>query len=404
LVALLVGLGGCVVSENVDSKLRSLYNEVLAHGQLGTNSIHRRTLSAIKKAIQTEGTSRPSKLDFDAVYGEIRADDRRRSIFLNPTESLAAQLIDLYTGRLESLEFRTDDSTALATAKEIAQEYVRRNHPIISIRRVAGRPNKEIIDALLAAAHFLKNSESEANQVNIRQSKILGVDAPSEQNGFDPECSNVGTDRADTQWEQDDVYYYLYQYCRAVLLCSYIDPDCSNYDQYFSYGPWQWEEIWEDTGPNNPPPILPPAFIPVPWNNRLPLVRAPNSFLITSHYGWRTLNGALDFHPGVDVGAPAGTEVYSIDTGEVVWVHPDDPTGETGVIVRIGVGATYWIEQYWHLVPASDIKIGFKVPVGYLLGTVSPHYPAVHLHFAKYNVPSGNWKLKSIYNSMDPLP
>src|SRR5581483_2954890 len=58
---------------------------------------------------------------------------------------------------------------------------------------------------------------------------------------------------------------------------------------------------------------------------------------------FETLAGAVSFHNGIDIAAPAGTPVYPVVSG-VAWVM-----GPQEIVVRTDDGRSF---QYWHLKPA----------------------------------------------------
>src|SRR4051812_42551159 len=49
------------------------------------------------------------------------------------------------------------------------------------------------------------------------------------------------------------------------------------------------------------------------WTSPVP------GFCVTSPYGRRVLNGRVDFHPGLDLGAPCGTSVHAAAPGRVIY-------------------------------------------------------------------------------------
>jgi murein DD-endopeptidase MepM/ murein hydrolase activator NlpD len=90
------------------------------------------------------------------------------------------------------------------------------------------------------------------------------------------------------------------------------DPHCGN-DVFTTEHLGYWDEVtWSDGDPKFPPPQLPPPFEQRPWNHELDLFDSPVVGTVTSDWGWRQVNGAADFHPGIDIATAAGTTVYSL--------------------------------------------------------------------------------------------
>ena len=397
--------------ERAQAKLLSLYKVISRQGYLGANSVHRRALTAV--AAEIEGNSEvpaQARLDFKGAYNEICADDRRRSVFIQPEDALAASFIDLYSGRLDALEVRTLDAGLLASAQKVAREHIKETHPLVVVSRVGGWSEQQIIDSLRSMALMLelnlrngKPLVDESATLEARGIAARSYEKLSNRTQFDPTCWYDHTEGGATQWDQVDLYFYLYQNIRYIYNCDGVDKICGNATYDRDIGPWFLKEIWEDTGPDQPPPQLPPDFQPVPWDNRLPVVASTSATMVTSHYGWRNLLGKLDFHPGIDIGAPPGSAVFSLDTGSVVHINRASPNGETGIIINTGAGSNL-IYQYWHMIPDDKIKIGQGIPVGFQLGTVSPYHPHPHLHLAKYAPPGGDWLHKNNQNSINPCP
>ena len=98
---------------------------------------------------------------------------------------------------------------------------------------------------------------------------------------------------------------------------------------------------------------------------------------------WRT-------HAGIDILAPAGTDVGAAAAGVVLSVYDDDLLGRT-VTVRHEGG---WVTHYANLAEDVDVMAGDRVAAGQCLGQVGATAllevgQASHLHFAVYrnNIP-----------------
>jgi flagellar protein FlgJ len=105
-------------------------------------------------------------------------------------------------------------------------------------------------------------------------------------------------------------------------------------------------------------------------------VRAP----VSSGYGLRKdpFNGHAAFHKGIDLAAPAGTEVLAPWGGKVVSVNSDPGYGNY-VVVEHPQG---FQTRYAHLASAG-VRVGDRVSAGQSLGTVgsSGRSTGPHLHF-----------------------
>ena len=101
---------------------------------------------------------------------------------------------------------------------------------------------------------------------------------------------------------------------------------------------------------------------------------------LTSAYGSRPdpLTGSPEFHHGVDIGAPPGTEVYAARDGQVAEVGEDPQLGRLVVIEHEGGYQTV----YGHL---NEIRVALNQSVrsGMIVGTVGTtgYTTGPHLHF-----------------------
>jgi murein DD-endopeptidase MepM/ murein hydrolase activator NlpD len=85
---------------------------------------------------------------------------------------------------------------------------------------------------------------------------------------------------------------------------------------------------------------------------------------ITSPQGWRRLGGQRQYHGGLDIGSPQGTEIYSPYKGQVAYKHEDHPTGGGLLIVSSVSG---WGYALCHLSRIS-LEVGDPVKRGQLVG------------------------------------
>jgi murein DD-endopeptidase MepM/ murein hydrolase activator NlpD len=101
---------------------------------------------------------------------------------------------------------------------------------------------------------------------------------------------------------------------------------------------------------------------------------------ITSLYGWRSdpFTGSREFHAGLDIGAPVGTEVHAAREGIVEEAGTNDQLGRYVAVTHPGGYQTV----YGHL-SVINVTIGEPVRTGSILGAVGHTGRATgpHLHF-----------------------
>ncbi len=98
---------------------------------------------------------------------------------------------------------------------------------------------------------------------------------------------------------------------------------------------------------------------------------------LTSGFGWRRLN----YHTGIDLGAPRGTEVSAADGGTIVFLGTKGRYGRT---IMIDHGGGHIVTLYGHLNGfAAGLTEGSTVQKGQLIGYVgsSGNSTGPHLHF-----------------------
>jgi murein DD-endopeptidase MepM/ murein hydrolase activator NlpD len=128
-------------------------------------------------------------------------------------------------------------------------------------------------------------------------------------------------------------------------------------------------------------------FLNILFRYPLPMV------LISSAYGPRSdpLTGSQEFHHGVDLAAPTGTEVYAARDG---WVEEAGWDPELGYVVVLGHEGGYQT-VYGHL---SEILVALKQRVrsGMIIGKVGStgQSTGAHLHF----------EVRRKGSSRDPIP
>ncbi len=190
-------------------------------------------------------------------------------------------------------------------------------------------------------------------------------------------CEKIGTTTANNpnyQWFDNGkrlTYTVL-----DVYECKEGDPCCKNKIFTIKNNPHIKE--WNDGNLGKPPPILPPDFNAIRWDNSIPLFRGPTNFFLTSDYGWRRLPDQQkpDFHSGIDINAPAGTEVITPVSGEVIAAI--NSGYNSFIYVRDTQGV---IHNFYHVSPT--LKAGDSVSVGDIVGKVASGGND-HLHYARH--------------------
>jgi murein DD-endopeptidase MepM/ murein hydrolase activator NlpD len=388
---------------------RRIVAAAVAQLSSGAREHLRRTLNAGNDPAETNTLARALRCDGDGpihdpigsddaplrfldMYHEHVADDRRRNIFLDPSEAALAALFDFHSGRLNAVELRdpagTYDTTEL---HRLAIERMRGVVPIVSIN-AALVENTQHIALLLRELATLIERDSSLQRFGVEQTV-------SSQRAGSRSCT-TRTDSLGTRWRSEKI---LEKGWRQVERCCTKDPCCGNESCSERVLREWWEVAWEDTdSPFNPPPAgAPPiaSFQPTPWNNRIPLFVNPAMGTWTSDFGWRYLSPAnpRDFHGGVDIGAPVNTSVQSPVDGVIARIV--NAGYQSRVYIRIGND----FYTFRHIVPATGLREGEMIGVGDVVGTIAPGGPA-HLHYEINRPPGGDIDLIGDDNAVNPLP
>lgn len=95
----------------------------------------------------------------------------------------------------------------------------------------------------------------------------------------------------------------------------------------------------------------------------------PNCKTITSYYGYRKAptSGASSYHGGIDIGAPVGTEIHAVFSGEVISTSFN---GANGFTVKVSDGT--YLCNYSHVSPYFLVYVGQLVTKGEVIATVGP--------------------------------
>ena len=370
-------------SKQIEDELSALLEDIEAYAELGDNAVVRRIRSRIYEFVKSNSSITPKRperpcengpLSLLDVVDEYQADDRRRSVFVDPEEAVIANLTDFHSGRLKSVEFRDPHGKLDFLQLHIDTIQTMRNiYPVVTINESLARNSSEISFLLRSMAE-----DFDKLSINLKES-----------------CT-TRTESLGTRWTNNGTTlergYRVVEKC-----CNARDPCCGNQtcgERTVSGG---WDVIWNDGNSTNPPPLNPDPYQPSPWNNRLPFFDDANIGRFESDWGWRTLNGITDFHGGIDVSAPVGTPVRSVDTGVVVALP--NSGHNSGVVIRSGQ-TTY---TYFHITPNPQLGINTPISVGTNLGNIAPGGRA-HLHYSHHLPPNGNPAQRDDANSQNPLP
>lgn len=90
---------------------------------------------------------------------------------------------------------------------------------------------------------------------------------------------------------------------------------------------------------------------------------------ITSYFGYRTspTAGASSYHSGLDIGAPEGSKLIAVTSGEITFASFLGGGGYTITLTSGNIKFTYC-----HVSPYYIVKIGDKVSQGQVIGYVGP--------------------------------
>ncbi|MEG0571345.1 MAG: peptidoglycan DD-metalloendopeptidase family protein, partial [Oscillospiraceae bacterium] len=105
----------------------------------------------------------------------------------------------------------------------------------------------------------------------------------------------------------------------------------------------------------------------------------PGKSRISSPFGWRKLNGVDDFHLGIDIPGPTGTDIVAAQSGRVIIVVPASSSYGKYVVIDHGGG---YSTLYAHT-SATNVSVGQTVIKGQKIadiGNTGNSYGS-HLHF-----------------------
>jgi len=414
-----------LIITNKDAEIEQLYDQLFELHKYFGGTMTRRALSLVSTVLEQRKDSKPviqcggprdpiddwpgclpgepcrkpnagEPLPYDEVFREFMAEDRRRSTFLDPVESLSAQLVDHYLGRTKVLEVRKGavnlDDIATSVHEKAIQTLNQRHASIVAIRVTEADPLQTIENLRSLASALEKDYKSSVTPTPPTVS-LAPLDRQKK-------CQLIRTEVGKSRWREGSNSRVREQQFRDVFSCNWVDSCCEN-TAWTEIGEWEWRLVWEDGDPNSHPPANPDPFQKRDWDNRCRVFESVKGE-ITSDRGWREGPGGVpQWHNGLDIGVPVGTNVLNVELGIVAHVNRHATGGKTGVYVRSG----NILRQYWHVDPAGSIEIGQEIQAGQLLG-VTANYPRPHLHFARYNQPGtgSDWNLPTRNQSVDACP
>lgn len=132
------------------------------------------------------------------------------------------------------------------------------------------------------------------------------------------------------------------------------------------------KELQKELGSFTPAPSSTPQG---PW-----AWPVPGYTSVSSGYGWRTLFGSPNFHPGIDIPAPIGTPIVAATGGRVLFAGPADGYGNW-IVIDSGNGL---MEIYGHMYSNElEVSPGQIVQRGQEIARVGNNGESTgpHLHF-----------------------
>ena len=96
---------------------------------------------------------------------------------------------------------------------------------------------------------------------------------------------------------------------------------------------------------------------------------SPGYTTINSYFGYRTspTAGASSYHSGLDIGAPEGSKLIAVTSGEITFASFLGGGGYTITLTSGNIKFTYC-----HVSPNYIVKVGDKVSQGQVIGYVGP--------------------------------
>jgi hypothetical protein len=376
--------------------LIKILSEIKKLTRFGENAVLRRATTILEKEIREcdpEASQRLVDLGLTTRCGddvimsrqqaivEFQQEDRRRSVFMDPKESYIQNLIDLHTGRLDVVEFRTnsEDTQFFSDYEADLKEEAAKQLPMVSVN-LRFYSKTDIITMLRRMA-----DELETREETPEGPVIPGVTHYCRLNSVEMTPAWFDNGRR-LELKKVDLYE-----------CKEYDSCCRNQIVYIHKNPRI--ETWNDGDYRNPPPLLQPQFVEQPWTQPFPLVGpGGGGWKVTSDWGWRNLNGIRDFHGGIDVKSfSEGVIVVSPRSGNVVVARG---TNYSDSIIVIATGRK--LIKILHTIPTVGLgAINVGQEIGYSASTIDTGFRA-HVHVEVFPAGTPLDRLTD-ENSLDPL-
>jgi Peptidase family M23/GW (Gly-Tryp) dipeptide domain len=130
----------------------------------------------------------------------------------------------------------------------------------------------------------------------------------------------------------------------------------------------------------------------------------PHNGVITTDFGWDTLNGKQRYHYGLDIDGNTGDAVKASAAGKVVYSqyhYGSTPEASYGnrIIIQHNINGQIYETLYAHL-NSRNVSVGSNVTQGQVIGTVGDtgYSFGSHLHFELHR---GSWNANKS-NAIDP--
>lgn len=395
----------------------ALLEELKELASLEVNSVVRRVLQTVRQrlgvrdaSLTYEACDREKKWEgrnhlFDLMdaISEHEADDRRRSVVLDPEENTILNLVDYFSGRLSSLEIRMHGGLSKEEADFLELKAIDRmkgKYPVITIRDRLADSDAEIVDALreLADVYEARSKRRRDNTLKLYALKKMG-------------CRHGRTEYKGIEFRKNGKE--AVKVFHDIGTCRWFDRSCCNEKWKDDSGTYKRVVVWKDGDSFQKPPRVPPPFSPSKWKNKPALLgKHKGVSYLSSDFGWRRLpirdkSGKVtgwksDFHSGIDIAAPVGTPVLSATAGTVVYALKRKNWHHSVVWVRTGGQ----IHVYRHI----DVKVkkGQTVRAGQQLGKIQKppktREGQEHLHYSIHVMPTRKgFAWPGDGNAIDPL-
>jgi hypothetical protein len=401
-------------------RLIQLRDSVATLGQFGKNSTVRRVLELIDAEINRESgqtNSKPNESEFGAFYEARLADSSEKRTFGGATAHLAAELVDLYDGRLQSLEIVGIDDAVFDAADGQAREYLEQTRPALSLDLWRFGETSDVIAMLERTIEYLKQ---EKDDIDTALSKGASPDHHSSPFFNFRDCKPYKFTVGPFVKTGPNGLEIAEEHCK-VTLCT--GPTKGKVEPITIAGPGRiigrtggpphctWETLSSLSNPTQPPKLPLPKKMYEPWENQLPVFTDHKAgTAITSGFGWRIHPDTkeLDFHGALDIGAAAGSSVQFIGDGIIELVRPTPKKGAGQEMIGIWVRSGNTICQYFHIHPATGLANGQSFQGQITLGTLYdwPGAPTrAHLHLACWNTNNmGNLNNSTVTNPLTGFP